>query len=67
LLDSVAEEIDPEVTDWFPADVKPARTGSYQVLEAEAPNWPFPSYAEWNGKKWDKDIINWRGLAKEPK
>lgn len=61
------EELKEEVTDWFPAEVKPARTGSYQVLEAESPNWPFPSYAEWNGKKWDKDIINWRGLTKETK
>jgi hypothetical protein len=60
-----AEE--PELTDWFPVTTNPARSGTYQVNSSEAPNWPFPSYAQWDGDKWtDEHVLEWRGLAKDP-
>jgi hypothetical protein len=65
-MPEVPEE-EPEVTDWFPADVKPAHKGTYQAITAAAPMWPFPSMVEWDGKKWSEDVKEWRGLANEPK
>lgn len=64
------EEEKPVVTDWYPASIKPARTGAYQILQEEnETKWPFSSNimrAEWNGKKWDKDVVKWRGLNEDP-
>jgi hypothetical protein len=65
LLDSVPEEV-LEVTDWFPASINPARKGNYEVITATAPKWPFPSTANWDGKKWNEEIVEWRGLANDP-
>lgn len=65
----VPEVPEPELTDWFDAaKTCPERKGNYQVIDKECPNWPFPSYAIWSGKKWDnKNVVQWRGLAQEPK
>jgi hypothetical protein len=61
------EELEPEVTEWFPLDVAPVREGAYQVTDNKNPNWPFPTYADWDGQKWSDDsIAQWRGLAKDP-
>jgi hypothetical protein len=60
---------EPEMTDWFPVDTKPAYKGFYEVLTKESINWPFPNKAEWTGKKWvflDQTVTQWRGLAKKP-
>jgi hypothetical protein len=60
---------EPEMTDWFPVDTKPAYKGFYEVLTKESINWPFPNRAEWTGKKWvflDHTVEQWRGLAKKP-
>lgn len=67
LITSIPAE-EPEVTDWFPVDTKPAYKGSYQVLTKESGGWPFPQYVEWTGKKWSSEetVTKWRGLAKKP-
>ena len=60
-------EPEPAVTDWFPLAVLPVRPGSYQVKVDTQPNWPFPQYADWDGKSWSKtDFVSWRGLANKP-
>lgn len=70
VVDEVTEEVDiewPEVTDWFDVSVNPVREGVYQVVNKEAVAWPFPSYSQWDGEKWESSsVIKWRGLAKEP-
>jgi hypothetical protein len=69
-LEEASEEFhdEPEVTDWFPVSTNPARQGSYQVTSSKIPNWPFPSYAQWDGVQWsDEHVVSWRGLSKEPK
>lgn len=65
LLDSIPEEM-LEVTDWFSASTNPSRAGTYEVLTKEGTSWPFPSKAVWDGKAWDTDVKEWRGLAKDP-
>ncbi len=72
LLDTMPEleeeEPELELTDWFPVEVNPVRTGRYQVLTKESTMWPFPQYTEWTGKKWvGETVTQWRGLANEPK
>lgn len=66
----VVEELEePELTDWFPASINPARKGVYEILTKESINWPFPNKGEWDGKKWhflDHTVQHWRGLAKDP-
>jgi hypothetical protein len=58
---------DPPLTNWFPADVNPVREGRYQINDNKNPQWPFPTYADWDGKKWSEDSIEkWRGLAEDP-
>jgi len=58
---------DPPLTNWFPSDVNPVREGRYMVSDNKNPGWPFPTYAEWDGKKWSDDsITQWRGLAEDP-
>lgn len=55
------------VTEWYPVSINPVRNGQYEVTDNKNPNWPFPQYANWNGKKWDHaDIVSWRGLASNP-
>lgn len=65
ILDSMPEEM-LEVTDWFSVNTNPVRTGMYEVLTKENTAWPFPSKANWDGKSWDADITEWRGLARNP-
>lgn len=63
----MAAEEEPALTNWFPSDVNPVREGRYQVNDSKNPQWPFPTYAEWDGKKWsDASIEQWRGLAEDP-
>lgn len=64
LIASAPEEV-LEVTDWFPVDINPVRNGTYEVLTKENDAWPFPTKAVWDGK-WDTDVTEWRGLAKDP-
>jgi len=63
---TVVEE--PEMTDWFPVDTKPAYKGFYEVLTLESSSWPFPVKADWTGKKWasEETVTQWRGLANKP-
>lgn len=75
---SVASDVEetspePELTEWFPADVNPVREGEYEIKTGvQDPVWPFPQYASWDGKTWTqsgkavKDLASWRGLAKDP-
>lgn len=64
VLEDFLEENKPEVTDWFPKDIKPVRKGVYEVIDE--PNWPFVSCAEWNGEEWNNPTVSeWRGLANE--
>lgn len=69
--ESIAEEIEPEVTEWYPASINPVRNGTYQVVVTEEDvNWPFPGNVidgTWNGTAWDVAVVKWRGLASEPK
>ena len=66
-MPEVPMEEAPELTDWFPVATNPVRPGTYQTTSSEAPNWPFPSYAQWDGNKWtDEHVLEWRGLAKDP-
>lgn len=67
------EVIEPELTEWFPADINPIHKGCYEIQrEVNGAVWPFPTYADWDGKKWRengkllKDLKCWRGLAKNP-
>lgn len=65
----VVEVQEPELTDWFPASINPARVGYYEILTKESINWPFPNKGLWDGKKWnflDHTVEEWRGLAKDP-
>jgi len=36
-----------EMTDWFPADLKPVHIGVYEVRY-----FPYGKYCLWDGKKW---------------
>lgn len=58
----------PVVTDWFPVNVNPSRTGRYETSDGDfATTWPFPFYAEWDGDRWSEpDVKFWRGLAEDP-
>lgn len=68
--DLIAESIEENLTDWYPADVNPARVGEYEVDLLEGAVWPMPARidAEWNGKTWKNHlgkvikIKQWRGL-----
>ena len=64
-VEEIVDE-EPEVTDWFPVSINPVRNGTYQIMSSATPNWPFPSYAQWDGNQWsDEHVELWRGLAKE--
>lgn len=56
------------LTDWHSAEhYYPTNKGRYQVNSYNSDKWPFPTFAEWDGKKWSDDkVISWRGLAKDP-
>jgi hypothetical protein len=61
-------ETEPEVTDWFSVNINPVRNGTYQITSSANPNWPFPTYAQWDGNQWtDEHVVLWRGLVKETK
>lgn len=71
--DKTPEEIMYGYSEWFPADIKPVRKGTYEC-EFESTTWPFPieRMCEWTGRSWKEDgktaegIKRWRGLASEP-
>jgi len=65
-MPEVPEE-EPNVTEWFPADVKPVHIGMYEAITAAAPMWPFPSMVQWDGEQWSEPVKEWRGLADAPK
>jgi hypothetical protein len=61
------DKLEPPLTEWFPSDVAPVREGRYQINDNKNPQWPFPTYADWDGQKWSEDSIEkWRGLAEDP-
>jgi hypothetical protein len=66
----VTTEENSGVTDWFPKDINPARTGTYEVInEGSSAAWPFPysvTTAEWDGIDWNSTVKNWRGLSYDP-
>ena len=66
LIATMPEVEEPAVTDWFPADVKPAHKGNYQAITAAEPMWPFPTMVAWNGRQWSEAVKEWRGLANKP-
>ena len=66
LIATMPEVEEPAVTDWFPADVKPAHKGNYQAITAAEPMWPFPTMVSWNGRQWSEAVKEWRGLANKP-
>ena len=68
-----------KLTEWFPADVKPARVGVYKTKFTA-----LEGYSYWNGCEWTNQVDaktrvrtawtegacqekHWRGLAKNPK
>jgi hypothetical protein len=76
MKDEPSEEIqkilsrNDNLTDWYPAEVNPARVGEYEVELLEGAEWPMPASidAKWNGKTWKNHfgkvikIKQWRGL-----
>lgn len=65
----------PELTPWFPADVKPVRVGYYEIDWYGDGNMRGLSPDYWDGKQWrlfgpSGDIFvgapSWRGLAVKP-
>jgi hypothetical protein len=66
LVASMPDPGESIVTDWFPITIDPAHIGSYQVTNNTNPNWPFPCYANWDGKKWNEPVAEWRGLVNKP-
>jgi hypothetical protein len=58
------------VTDWFPNTVDPVRIGTYEVInEDSSAVWPFPysvTLTNWDGKKWNSKVQQWRGLDYDP-
>ena len=69
ITDTATEELDeePKVTEWFPVSINPVRQGTYQITSSVSPNWPFPTYAQWDGNQWtDEHVASWRGLAEDP-
>lgn len=65
--DEHQEYKDDQLTDWFPVDIKPVRSGEYEV-DLENPAWPFNRLrADWTGRTWKCNgtkikISQWRGL-----
>lgn len=64
-----------KLTPWFPAGVKPARAGVYQ-MESHFPHRNI-FHMRWNGEDWvsphygivflKANMCRWRGLANDPK
>jgi len=57
-----------DLTEWYHKDhYYPTQPGRYQVTSYNSINWPFPTFAVWDGKKWSDDkVISWRGLNNDP-
>ncbi len=70
------DDIEYEMTDWFPKKVKPAREGIY-MIKTPGKN-SFSHQAKWTGTRWisswnddtleteELKIKEWQGLAKDP-
>lgn len=66
--------MEPEYTEWFPATIKPARPGLYEMSYDLIVNLGS-GYALWDGEKWSsyknwdnyKDITTmvWRGISEK--
>lgn len=66
--DSLDEDSEFEVTDWFPAnEYKPKRKGLYECMFGGTEAWPWSNkeLVEWTGRKWKSDnkVSKWRGLT----
>ena len=48
-----------EMTDWFPAHIKPVRVGVYETFDG---TWPKPKktglYSYWDGYEWSRNGFN---------
>jgi hypothetical protein len=69
-----------DMTDWFPANINPERTGIYEIQGGDKKKWPYTdtTTAQWTGTRWisiwseDKPeteavkIKQWRGIAHDP-
>jgi len=72
------DDIEYEMTEWFPKKIKPARVGIYMVKTAGKNSYTYQ--CKWTGKKWVSSYIEeedyattdevkikeWQGLAKDP-
>ena len=75
---STMDDIEYQMTDWFPKKIKPVREGVYMIRTAGKNNWEHQ--ARWTGTRWinswaeekDYDIADevkireWRGIAYDP-
>jgi hypothetical protein len=73
---STMDDIEYDMTDWFPKKIKPVREGVYMVKTAGKNSWTHQ--AKWTGSRWistwqedgpDCDEIKikeWQGLAEDP-
>jgi hypothetical protein len=74
-------ETGTEMTDWFPADVKPVHVGAYEAYYGYPDDTRIPVSAHsvrwWNGEKWlccegglpaafGQKHDKWRGLRNKP-
>lgn len=58
---------DAERTEWIPAtkETSPVREGYYEVTTS---GWDYPQFCKWTGDHWVayNEVVQWRGLAKDP-
>ena len=70
------DDIEYEMTEWFPKKIKPVRAGVYMVKTAGKNSYTYQS--KWTGSRWisawqedtpetdEIKIKEWQGLAKDP-
>ena len=72
------DDIEYEMTDWFPKKIKPTYEGVYMVKTAGKNSYTYQ--AKWTGAKWVSSYVEeedfetadeikikeWQGLAKDP-
>lgn len=63
------DDIKYKLTDWFPGDVDPVRTGMYEAQIDTGHEY----HVEWTGEQWQNDwskepvkVVKWRGIAYDP-